>query len=603
MSFSLRIALCLIPLIGVVSPFPFAFLPFPKLPDLPGLPPNPFFPPVQDAPSPPEPFSLPVEDDPQAKPARTERMKTDPVYPTDFAGSWELASANTGISAMHVQLMPSGKVVMFDASVFGPSKIKLDGGRCRIDKRERRKGNNDCWAHAVEYDVDTAAVRPLMVKTNTWCSSGALGADGRLIQTGGFNEGGNVVRLYESCKDCDWVEKPNSLSGQRWYSSDHILPDGNVIIVGGRRKFSYEFIPAEGNSELKVYDLPFLKETTDDVENNLYPFLHLSTDGNLFVFANDRSILLDYKNNRIVRTFPVLPGGSRNYPASGSAVLLPIRLRGRENLIPSEVLICGGATPESASQADRGVFVDALDTCGRITITDPNSQWKIERMPSRRVMGDMLILPNAQVLIINGAKSGTSGWSFARNPNLSPVLYNPRNPRNQRFQTLNPSTIPRMYHSSGVVLPDGKVLIAGSNTNPKYNYTSLYPTELRAEKFSPPYLDPSLASHRPNILTELMPKALAYGGGFKIQISLSDQIVADTDLSVTMYAPPFTTHSYSQNQRMLVLRMNDVEQVAPGTYQISVVAPPSAVVAPPGYYLLFVVHFGVPSEGVWVHIN
>lgn len=82
----------------------------------------------------------------------------------DFKGVWELVSEDSGVSAMHLILMPkNNKAIMFDATIFGPSNIKLPSTEnCRPvpDSNE-----TDCWAHAVEYDIDTAEIRPLKVTT------------------------------------------------------------------------------------------------------------------------------------------------------------------------------------------------------------------------------------------------------------------------------------------------------------------------------------------------------------------------------------------------------------------------------------------------------
>ncbi|KAF3775827.1 WSC domain-containing protein [Nymphaea thermarum] len=524
---------------------------------------------------------------------------------TGFLGSWELVVPDAGVSAMHMQLMPgTSKAVIFDSTIFGPSHIGLPDGKCRYDPHNKVT-HQDCWAHSIEYDYDTGAIRPLMVLTDTWCSSGALSIDGRLVQTGGFNDGGRVVRSYSTCDSCDWQEFPLTLTGQRWYASNHILPDGRIIVVGGRRKFDYEFVPAAGERNVEAFRLPFLREATDAWENTLYPFVFLSTDGNLFIFANNRAILLDYQANRIVKTFPDLPGGARNYPGSGSAVLLPLNLEDDRRPLPAEVLVCGGSHPEASELAARGVFQPALDTCGRIQITDPDPVWNIETMPSGRVMGDMLILPNAEVLLMNGARSGSAGWGFAQDPILEPVKYTPWNPVGSRFQVLNPTKIPRVYHSSSAVLPDGRVLVAGSNTNNDYNFTAQFPTELRMEKFSPPYLDPSMSIHRPTIISDAAPREIQYGQTFTVRVFLMDLLAGSAEFMVTMYRPPFTTHSFSQNQRMLVLNIQGVqENLLPlGTYEIAATAPPDNVVAPPGHYLLFVVHSGLPSAGIWVHIQ
>ncbi|XP_077228677.1 glyoxal oxidase-related protein [Tasmannia lanceolata] len=525
-------------------------------------------------------------------------------YETEYRGGWELVSLNSGVSAMHLQLMPlTDKAIMFDSTVYGPSQMPLPFGNCRFDPSNKGT-HEDCWAHAVEFDVHSSLVRPLKILTDTWCSSGSLAPNGTLVQTGGWNTGGRGVRYLTSCPTCDWLEFPTSLSVQRWYATQQILPDGSNILVGGRRQFSYEYVPKPGQSNPTNFKLPFLRETTDDVENNLYPFVYLSTDGNVFIFANNRSILLNPKTNTVVREFPVLPEASRNYPASAMSVLLPIKLRGgNQKSLPAQVLICGGAKSENARRAGKGVFLPASRTCGRLTITNPNPIWSIEVMPTPRVMGDMLLLPTGDVLLINGAKMGSAGWGFATEPNFEPMIYSPKKKRTERFTRLQPTTIPRMYHSTSAVLPDGRILVAGSNPNSGYNFTGVpFPTELRVEKFWPPYLDPLLAVHRPQILPTFLGKTLSYGQSFSIQIYLAKMDLGVSDIKVTMYAPPFTTHGISMNQRMIVLRTLNVNMVGLATFDISTEAPPMAVIAPPGYYLLFVVHLGLPSKGVWIRM-
>ncbi|MGD7309623.1 hypothetical protein, partial [Ralstonia pseudosolanacearum] len=220
---------------------------------------------------------------PQIKKQRPE--STD--LTTNYKGRWELVSANAGVSAMHLIVLPNNKAVMFDSTVLGPSQLRLPQGHCR----RMPNGYEECWAHAAEFDIETGAVRPLLVNTDTWCSSGGLNVNGTLVQAGGWLGGGRAVRYLQPCDTCDWIEYPDTLSGQRWYSTQQILPDGSFIVVGGRGMMNYEFIPAEGARNPVNYNLPLLVETTDKypgAENNLYPHVHLSTDGNLFILATDR---------------------------------------------------------------------------------------------------------------------------------------------------------------------------------------------------------------------------------------------------------------------------------------------------------------------------
>lgn len=387
------------------------------------------------------------------------------------------------------------------------------------------------------------------------------------------------------------------------YATQITLANGGYLLVGGRRAYTYEYVPARGATNKKATRLALLDETTDLDENNLYPFVHLSTDGKIFIFANNRAILLDLDKNKVVREFPVLDGGSRNYPASGMSALLPIKLHlDNADVIQAEVMVCGGAKPNAYGLAGKGQFLPALQDCARIQITKPGSAWKKETMPSPRVMGDMLILPTGKLLLINGAQKGTAAWGYADVPNFVPVQYDPDAPRDKRFKELRPSQIPRMYHSTSAVLQDGKILVAGSNTNPGYDYNAKFPTELRVEKFLPPYLDGELDRYRPEIVEVASTKVFTYGQQIVFQFKLEDEVVSKADIKVTMLAPPFTTHGYSMNQRMLILGKKEVKQLLGGVQRVVALAPPSRVVAPPGYYLTFLVYRGVPSKGMWVHI-
>ncbi|KAJ4767326.1 hypothetical protein LUZ62_077701 [Rhynchospora pubera] len=515
-------------------------------------------------------------------------------------GRWDLLQSNIGISAMHMQLLHNDRVVIFDRTDFGQSNLSLPNGQCRHDPTELAL-TTDCTAHSVEYDTVSNSFRPLTVLTDTWCSSGTVAPDGSLVQTGGFNDGERAVRVFKPCEDstCDWVENQTALVVRRWYATNQILPDGSAVIIGGRRQFNYEFYP-KSTATLSTLPFRFLSDTKDPNENNLYPFVHLNIDGNLFVFSNNRSVLLDYKKNRIMRTFPPMAGGEpRNYPSSGSSALLPLKPPYTE----AEVLVCGGAPFASYAQAkNNGTFIPALTTCGRLKITDTSPSWSMETMPNPRVMGDMLLLPTGKdVLIINGAGSGTAGWELAQDPAYTPVIYRPEAPAGSRFELQTSATTPRLYHSSAILLRDGRILVGGSNPHIYYNFSNVqYPTDLSLEAFSPEYLSASNSNLRPKIVTA-SPIELSYDKQFSLHFSVS--LVDTTGLSVNMVLPAFCTHSFSMNQRLLILQISKVTTLPDGTYEVAAVAPPWAVLAPPGYYMVFIVNSGIPSEGIWAHIQ
>ncbi|OIW17523.1 hypothetical protein TanjilG_22635 [Lupinus angustifolius] len=524
--------------------------------------------------------------------------------PLGYLGQWQLLQASIGISAMHMQLLHNDKVIMFDRTDFGPSNLPLPYGHCRVDPYDKAL-TTDCTAHSLLYDIATNSFRPLMVQTDTWCSSASVLPNGTLVQTGGFNDGERNIRMFTPCWDetCDWIEFPGYLSQRRWYATNQILPDGRVIVVGGRRQFNYEFYPKNQNNNSPIH-LSFLQETSDpNDENNLYPFLHLLPDGNLFIFANTRSVLFDYNQNRVIKEFPPIPGNDpRNYPSSGSSILLP--LDENKDYIEAEIMVCGGAPRSSFEGALQGNYMQALSTCGRLKVTDQNPTWVMEEMPLARVMGDMILLPNDEVVIINGVSLGTAGWEHGRGPVVTPVLFRPYENIGSpwRFSIMPPASRPRLYHSSAVLLKDGRVLVGGSNPHVFYNFTEVeYPTDLSLEAFSPPYLSPMVDQVRPNI--NYMTSAILGYRVFSYITFTVTRYTSASEVSVRIIAPSFTTHSFGMNQRMVVLKMVGVTQVNVDTYYATIVGPSTAQIAPPGYYMLFVVHAGIPSSGLWVQVQ
>ncbi|RWR86159.1 Glyoxal oxidase [Cinnamomum micranthum f. kanehirae] len=520
---------------------------------------------------------------------------------SDLPGTWELLVTNAGISTMHTAVTRYGTVVLLDRTDIGRTRKLLPKGNCRYDPHDRAL-HRDCYAHSVLFDPATNGIRPLKILTDTWCSSGQFLPDGTLLQTGGDLDGLNKIRKFAPCppnERCDWEElRSPALSAGRWYATNQILPDGSVIIVGGRGANSVEFYPPAAGGGQAAVDFPFLADVEDKQMDNLYPYVHLLPDGNLFIFANTKSVLYDYKSNRIVRNFPDLEGGPRNYPSAGSSAMLALDSE-KDESSTAEIVICGGA--KFGAFLERSNDAPAHGTCGRIVATDPKSGWELEAMPFGRIMGDMVLLPTGDLLIVNGAQAGTQGFEQASDPVLYPLLYRPAEPAGLRFMTLSPTAVPRMYHSTANLLPDGRILIAGSNPHYFYRFYGDLPTELRLEAFSPEYLSPDRANLRPVI--EEIPEKVRYGEGFEVVVTVSLPVVEK--MEVNLGNAPFATHSFSQGQRLVKLGVTvsaPSAGVGNGRYRIGCTAPPDGRIAPPGYYMAFVVNQGVPSVAKWVQV-
>ncbi|CAG8479395.1 4059_t:CDS:2, partial [Cetraspora pellucida] len=395
---------------------------------------------------------------------------------------------STGIAAMHICLASSKKIIIIDK--VQNNSLALTDGRP---------------ASSVEYDLNTGSKRLLPLKTNTFCSAGSYLGDGTLLSTGGaenkksYDEGFTSLRTITPCDDgsCQWKEDPKGMSTNRWYPTATSLSDGSVFILGGSNRSiavneatfnnpTYEFFPKPKKNPGPRH-LQFLVDT---LPFNLYPMVHLMPGPNgqthLFIMANQDSIIFDWSTGNVVKKLPKIPGGPRNYPLTGTSVMLPLR---PDNNYKPQVLVCGGNSKNDPKN-------EALNSCGRIDLSLDKPQWEMDNFGGfGRVMPDAVLLADGTVLFLNGASTGVAGYNKddkhlkADNPVLTAVLYDDTKPVGKRFKTLDSSTIPRLYHSVALLLPTAKVFVTGSSPQDSILTKGVkFPTEFRVEEFSPPYL-------------------------------------------------------------------------------------------------------------------
>jgi hypothetical protein len=316
--------------------------------------------------------------------------------------------------------------------------------------------------------------------------------------------------------------------------------------------------------------------------------------------------------------FPKLPGGPyRSYPWTGTGILLPLD---PANNYKAQVLICGGSMNNQPPYISSNT-VPAMRSCGLIDPETPNANWTTDtniHMPTPRVLGDLLHLPDGTILNINGAKQGMAGWDLGRSPNLEAELFIPTSAititgtttagtLSNPWQRLNSSNIPRMYHSSAMLLPDGRVIIAGSapNSPTDKTYPAMYKTEHRVEYFHPPYLTSGLPRPVIDAASFLEGVVWIYNQVGTLHVRASP---VGCPLEFSLIQPGFRTHSTGHGQRFVWLRKRGLKEggAGAGGYKegdYAVMSPPTAQIAPPGWYLLFALCNGVPSEAVWVQIG
>jgi Domain of unknown function (DUF1929) len=214
----------------------------------------------------------------------------------------------------------------------------------------------------------------------------------------------------------------------------------------------------------------------------------------------------------------------------------------------------------------------ATNTAEILDLSASTPSWhKTSSMHFPRVWANTVLLADGTVLVVGGGTSGSYNG-----PVLTPELYNPVT---ATWTKMAAQIAPRMYHSTAVLLPDGRVLSAGQSQGLR---------GMTGEIFSPPYL---FAGARPTITS--VPSSVGYSQKFTITTPDSLSIGR-----VALVRPCSVTHSNDFDQRYV-----DLTYRSNGPGGLTATSPPNRHHAPPGWYMLFILAAGVPSVARWVQVG
>ncbi|KAJ7174593.1 glyoxal oxidase N-terminus-domain-containing protein [Mycena filopes] len=411
---------------------------------------------------------------------------------------WQFVQNGTsGILALEAIIVSPTLAVFFDFAATGaPLQIN----------------NHSAWGAL--WNLETNEATALDVVSDTFCASGGLLSNGTMASVGGnffpnsssATDGRMGVRIWEPCANADGAgcalfDNPDlvHLAETRWYPSSLRIFDGSlaaqnppvflIVIISCTTDDtfyntdpvnSFEFFPSKDGGIPRPS--AFLERS---LPANLFPRGFALPDGKIFMVANNQSIIYDIEANTET-ILPDLPNGVRvTNPFDGTATLLPLS---PPNYIP-EILVCGGTnTSDQIQPANLSSQTPASDQCSRITLTAAGIKkgWEVESMLEGRMMPEMILLPNGEVLIINGAQTGYAAFNtvpdVVGNSNadhaayaiplpffgnmtvmvfcsFTPSLYNPSAPLGHRISNkgLPTTDIARLYHSSVSLTPSGWV--------------------------------------------------------------------------------------------------------------------------------------------------
>ena len=398
-----------------------------------------------------------------------------------------------------------------------------------------------------------------------FCSGVAQLPDGRVLVVGGYGglSTGQIgivdTNIFDPSTNT-WTRVAN-MHSPRWYPDLTELADGRYVAISGNSTNSNTwadtpevFDPATG-----VWTT-LSKVSTPQIHEEEYPFSYLVPSGQVFTIgpSEDNSFLLDANN----QTWTQVGGASG--VVNGSSVMYR----------PGKILYSGGA-------ANLNSTTPAQATAAVIDLTASNPTWQqITPMNHARIYHTLTMLADGTVLAIGGEPtSGQTGQSEVSGGVLTSEIWNPTT---GKWTDVAPTGVTRGYHSTAVLMPDGRVLVAGSgHANPNY------PGQSSAQFYSPPYL---FAGPRPTIASA--PATTTYGANMSISTPDAASISA-----VNLVSLGADTHQIDMDQHFVPLSFTK------GSGVLNVQAPASAPLAPPGNYMVFIVNAsGVPSLASIVNV-
>ena len=446
------------------------------------------------------------------------------------------------VVAINAALLPNGRVLAYDSVGDGATESFPD----------------QTFTRATVWDPATGSQTDVRVNTgyNIFCSGLAHLLDGSLFVAGGTKDqdlnGIVQTHVFDPATNT-WSLGPNMAAG-RWYPSVTPLSNGEMLITEGGPD-----IP-----EVRQTDGTLRSLSSASLSLPLYPWMDVAPNGRTFVSGPDPTMFsLDTAGTGSWTTLAQRDDIARRY---GSHAFYDI----------GKILVSGGG----ASVADARV-IDLNGPTPQVSETSP--------MAFGRRQHNLTVLADGSVLATGGNSSGANLVDM--NAGVYPAeLWNPAT---GNWKTLASMAVTRQYHSTALLLPDGRVLSAGGglcSTCDRVGYLGK-----NAEVFTPPYLFKKDGSGQlaPRPTISSAPGSAGYGS--QIQIATPDAFSIQKVALVRLGA---VTHSVNMEQRYVPLN------VTAGRHSLTATVPVNVNVAPPGFYMLFIVDgAGVPSVAKMVQLD
>jgi hypothetical protein len=540
--------------------------------------------------------------------------------PLDQVGRWKASDEfDIPVFAINAVMLPTGKVLWF---AYPNSPDYADGRKHESDAYlwDPAKGTGAAAFEQVTPPIDPDTGKPV----NIFCAGTSLTADGRVVvaggnlaypaDTGAAYAGLDHLYTFDPFTET-WTRQPDMRHG-RWYPSQLLMPDGRTFIIGGLDEGG----EGDKNEDLELFTPSGAMDGVGTVEL-LGPASVLGSDDappvgeyypHLFWMPSGHGLVAGPWTIDSWRFSP--PGSPARFAWDDRADPAFSRVWGSAVLVPGgpggspEVMQIGGSDKPAADEA--GIDALATDSVSVYDERDDGGGWRDSdsvatgSLNEARSHANTVLLPDGTMAAIGGGLGSVQ----AGGPNGSPGQYAAAAPQLQT-ELWDPATKTwalgaaqreyRAYHSTAVLLPDGRIVSAGDDYNGRFSgaEAAMNQRQDSAEIYEPPYLfDGVSPAPRPRITSA--PSAVAWGKTYTLGVARAD----GTERAVTraaLLAPGAATHAVDMNQRYVPL-----EVTATSGDSITVKTPADANIAPGGWYMLFALDAeGTPSVAKWVRLD
>ncbi len=455
-------------------------------------------------------------------------------------GEWGPLIEGFPVPAVHSIMLHTGKILFF----------RGDG--------EDEGGVGDYKTHLLS--LDTNEFETISMDANLFCSAHTFLPDGRVLVAGGEleeNLGPAHVHIFDPITE-RWYRQPDMADG-RYYPTSVAMGDGTTLIFagrdpdGGKNPRVERFIPGGGPDGDNIIEYI----NGSDRTMTWYPRMHLLPSGRVVRTGQEEET---FEFDPVTGNWDFVADTNHGERYWGTSVILPPGFE--------KILILGGVNRSQSSFA--------TNTAEIIDFSESFPSWRYTSpMSLRRMHPNVVVLPDGKVFVAGGMEDQANTLPVYESEIFDPVT--------EAWTVAASQDSVRRYHSSSVLLPDARVMWLGAHAGTGGNDSST------AQIYSPAYL-----FNGPQPSVQSSPESADYGETFLVDTAQASDIE-----SVVLIRPSATTHSINMAQRYVAMTFTQAD-----ANSLAVTAPTNPNVAPPGYYMLFIVDSeGRPSVAPFVRLG